>query len=67
MQEKIAETWRELCAQAAHEQDRNRLLELTREINTLLEQKEQRLKTASNRLVPGKEESQSSASPAVGL
>jgi hypothetical protein len=39
MQEKIAD-WRELCSQAAQEQDPNRLLELAREINTLLEEKE---------------------------
>ena len=38
------EKWLELCALAAMEQNRNRLLELTREINRLLEQKEQRLK-----------------------
>jgi hypothetical protein len=49
MQEKIAD-WRELCSQAAQEQDPNRLLELAREINTLLEEKEQRLKTRNNSL-----------------
>jgi hypothetical protein len=35
----------ELCALAAEEQDHDKLLELTREINRLLEEKEQRLKT----------------------
>jgi hypothetical protein len=50
MQEKIAD-WRELCSQAAQEQDPNRLLELAREINTLLEEKEQRLKTRKNSLI----------------
>jgi hypothetical protein len=62
MQGKTAETWRELCSQAAQEQDPSRLLELTLKINTLLEEKEQRLKTGSNRLACGKEDSQSSAS-----
>jgi hypothetical protein len=56
MQEKIAD-WRELCSQAAQEQDPNRLLELALKINTLLEEKEQRLKTGSNTLTPRKEDS----------
>jgi len=34
----------ELCALAAEEQDSDELLELTREINKLLAEKEQRLK-----------------------
>jgi hypothetical protein len=38
------ERWRQLCAQAAEEQDPDRLMELIREINDLLEEKEQRLK-----------------------
>ncbi|HVM92017.1 MAG TPA: hypothetical protein VMT67_04350 [Terriglobales bacterium] len=37
------ERWMELCAQAATEQDPERLMELVREINALLEEKEQRL------------------------
>jgi hypothetical protein len=37
------ERWRQLCAQAAEEQDPDRLMELIREINDLLEEKEQRL------------------------
>jgi hypothetical protein len=61
MQGKIGEDWRELCSQAAQEQDPNRLLELARKINTLLEEKEQRLKTRSNRFLLGNEDSQSSA------
>jgi hypothetical protein len=61
MQGKIGEDWRELCSQAAQEQDPNRLLELARKINTLLEEKEQRLKTGSNRFLLGNEDSQSSA------
>ncbi len=38
------ERWMELCALAAEEQDSDKLLELTREINKLLAEKEQRLK-----------------------
>jgi hypothetical protein len=38
------ERWRDLCSQAATEQDPDRLMELIREINELLEEKEQRLK-----------------------
>jgi hypothetical protein len=37
------EHWQELCEQAAVEQDPKRLLELTREINRLLQEKEDRL------------------------
>jgi hypothetical protein len=55
MQGKTAEIWRELCSQAAQEQDPNRLLELTLKINTLLEEKEQRLKRRSNTLMRGNE------------
>jgi len=34
------ERWKELCARAAVEQDSEKLVELTREINRLLEQQE---------------------------
>ena len=37
------ERWLELCAQAAVEQDPARMLELVKEINDLLEEKERRL------------------------
>ena len=37
------ERWRELCERAAVEQDSTELLELVREINDLLEQKQRRL------------------------
>jgi hypothetical protein len=37
------ERWKELCAQSAVEQDPQRLLELTREINDLLLGKQRRL------------------------
>jgi len=43
MQGEIGERWRVLCEQAATEQDPTRLIELIREINRLLEEKEQRL------------------------
>jgi len=38
------ERWFELCEQAATEQDPQKLLELIREINRLLEEKQQRLR-----------------------
>ena len=38
------ERWRDLCGQAAEEQDPDRLMQLVREINALLEEKEHRLK-----------------------
>ena len=40
------ELWQSLCEQAAIEKDPDKLLELTREISRLLDQKEQRLKDA---------------------
>ena len=43
MQGEKKERWMELCAQAAVEQDPQRLLELAKEINDLLEEKERRL------------------------
>jgi len=44
MRGQAKERWMELCEQAANEQDSKRLLELTQEINRLLDEKEQRLK-----------------------
>jgi hypothetical protein len=38
------ERWRKLCAQAAKETDPARLMELVKEINELLSEKEARLK-----------------------
>jgi hypothetical protein len=38
------EQWKQLCELAAIEQDPKRLIALVREINRLLEEKEQRLK-----------------------
>ena len=43
MQGETKERWQNLCEQAAVEQDPERLMELTKEINALLEDKEQRL------------------------
>ncbi len=37
------ERWKELCALAAIEQDPQKLIELTAEINRLLEQKQRRI------------------------
>jgi len=39
------ELWKELCAQAAVEQDPKRLAELVRQINELLEAKRKRLES----------------------
>jgi hypothetical protein len=41
---KTKERWMELCAQAAKEEDPERLFKLVQEISTLLEEKEARLK-----------------------
>lgn len=43
---KNPDRWRELCEQASREQDPEKLLELTREIIRLLDEKETRLKDA---------------------
>ena len=43
MEGPLKERWQELCAQAAVEQDPMKLLELAREINDILEEKERRL------------------------
>jgi hypothetical protein len=43
MQGEKAQQWRVLCEQAAAEKDPQRLLGLAKEINRLLEEKEQRL------------------------
>jgi hypothetical protein len=43
MQGTNQEKWRELCAQAAVEQNPKKLLELTRQINELLSGKQSRL------------------------
>lgn len=43
MEGKTGELWRKFCEQAAVEEDAEKLLELTQEINRLLEEKEARL------------------------
>jgi hypothetical protein len=43
MQGEAGERWRELCQQAVVEQDSQKLLQLIREINQLLEAKDRRL------------------------
>jgi hypothetical protein len=45
MQAETGERWRELCQQAAIEQDAQKLIQLIREINELLEIKERRLQS----------------------
>jgi hypothetical protein len=46
MQDEQKERWRELCALAEKETDRDKLLALTQEINRLLEEEDDRLKAA---------------------
>ncbi len=46
MQGETGKLWRSFCAQAAVEQDAEKLLELTQEINRLLAEKEARLQSA---------------------
>jgi len=43
------ERWRRLCEAAAKEQDSDRLLELVRQINQMLEDKERRLQGKAKR------------------
>jgi hypothetical protein len=43
LQGKVKERWRELCEQAAIEQDPGKLSELVAEIDRLLEEKQKRL------------------------
>ena len=42
MQGKVKEDWLQLCEQVAIEQDTDRMIELVRELNRMLEEKEQR-------------------------
>ena len=49
MKGKAKEPWKELCEQAANEQDQDRLLGLVQEINRLLEEKLSRLSILSER------------------
>ena len=47
MKGKVKERWRELCEQAAIEQDPHKLSELVAEIDRLLEEKQNRLSKAA--------------------
>jgi hypothetical protein len=48
MEGERGERWHQLCTEAAREQDPDRLMELIRQINVLLEEKEERLKHQRN-------------------
>ena len=43
MQGRVKEDWMQLCEQVAIEQDTERMIELVRELNRMLDEKEQRL------------------------
>lgn len=43
------EIWMQLCERAATEQDADKLMDLIKEINRLLEEKERRLKSNSDK------------------
>lgn len=59
MQGETRERWRKLCEQAAVEQDPDKLMDLIREINNLLEMKELRLQRQPQ--TSGREDSHQSA------
>jgi hypothetical protein len=48
MQGKAKEEWKQVCEQAAIEQDPERLMALVMEINRMLDEKEQRLKSGKS-------------------
>lgn len=52
MQGKLKEEWTRLCEQAAVEQDSEKLMALVTEINRMLDEKEQRLKSGNSAKVP---------------
>ena len=52
MQGKVKEEWLQLCEQAAIEQDSERLMALIMEINRMLDEKEQRLKSGKTAKAP---------------
>lgn len=45
MQGKVKEEWMQMCERAAIEQDSEKLMALVREINRMLDEKDQRLKS----------------------
>jgi len=53
MQGEMKERWVDLCAQAAIVEDHDRLIELVREIDRLLGEKESRLRQQRNSKVQG--------------
>ncbi len=53
MQGEMKERWVDLCAQAAIVEDHDRLIELVREIDRLLGEKESRLRHQRNSKVQG--------------
>ena len=55
MQGEAGERLRRLCEQASVEQDSEKLLELTNQINSLLEEKEQRLQHVKTIKLPTKD------------
>jgi hypothetical protein len=52
MQGRVKEEWMQLCEQAAIEQDSERLMALIQEINRMLDEKEQRLKSGKTAKAP---------------
>ena len=52
MQGKVKEEWMQICEQAAIEQDSEKLMALVTEINRMLDEKEQRLKSGKPAKAP---------------
>jgi len=52
MQGKAKEDWMQMCEQAASEQDSEKLMALVMEINRMLDEKEQRLKSGKPAKAP---------------
>ena len=52
MQGKVQEEWMRMCEQAATEQDSEKLMALITEINRMLDEKEQRLKSGKPARAP---------------
>jgi hypothetical protein len=52
MQGNLKEEWMQLCEQAAVEQDTEKLMSLVTEINRMLDEKEQRLKSGQPAKAP---------------
>ena len=52
MQGKVKEEWMQMCEQAVIEQDSEKLMALVTEINRMLDEKEQRLKSGNPAKAP---------------